>query len=496
MTLKRNIVANYISQLYVALVGILILPLYIKHMGAEAYGLIGFYAMLQSWFALLDLGLTPTIGRETARLRAGATTPLQFRQLFRSLSMIFIFIAMSAGGGLFLAAEYLSVHWLRFGLLSKDEVLLAVQIIAVCVALRWLGGLYRGVISGAEKQIWLSSFNCLIATLRFIAVFFSMWVYGFNAAVFFVHQFFVAVIELFGLLLMGRKFLPRVDQIIGWSLKPASKSLIFSLSIAFTSSVWVMVTQTDKMILSGLLSLSEYGHFSLAVLVASGILVLNGPVSSAVMPRLASLHASNDREQLIQLYRNATRFVAVITGPASVTLALCSKPLLEIWTGDASLAAESFFILSLYALGNCFLVMAAFPYYLQYARGNMTYHLIGNVIALILLVPSLVLSAKYFGGVGAGYAWLTINMFFALIWVTYVHSRLEKGLHWVWLKKDWMSIFIPSSMAACAIWAIMSFEYGVVVTLLQISIIAFASLFVALVSSGFLNAFIRFIVKR
>ena len=59
-----------------------------------------------------------------------------------------------------------------------------------------------------------------------------------------------------------------------------------------------------------------------------------------------------------------------------------------------------------------------------------------------------------------------------------------------------MSIFIPSSMAACAIWAIMSFEYGVVVTLLQISIIAFASLFVALVSSGFLNAFIKFIVKR
>ncbi len=64
MSLKKNIIANYASQLYVTGVGILILPLYIKYMGAEAYGLVGFFTMLQAWFAVLDLGLTPTIGRE------------------------------------------------------------------------------------------------------------------------------------------------------------------------------------------------------------------------------------------------------------------------------------------------------------------------------------------------------------------------------------------------------------------------------------------------
>lgn len=40
--LKKNIIANYASQLYSAGIGILILPLYIKYMGAEAYGLVGF----------------------------------------------------------------------------------------------------------------------------------------------------------------------------------------------------------------------------------------------------------------------------------------------------------------------------------------------------------------------------------------------------------------------------------------------------------------------
>ncbi|MCO6063096.1 polysaccharide biosynthesis protein, partial [Pseudomonas sp. MOB-449] len=77
----------------VAAVGILILPLYIKYMGAETYGLVGFYTMLQSWFPLLDLGLTPTISRESARYQGGAMSALAYRQLFRALSLIFACIA-------------------------------------------------------------------------------------------------------------------------------------------------------------------------------------------------------------------------------------------------------------------------------------------------------------------------------------------------------------------------------------------------------------------
>jgi O-antigen/teichoic acid export membrane protein len=67
MPLKKNILANYASQIYVTLIGIFMVPLYIKYMGAEAYGLVGFFAMLQAWFNLLDMGLTPTTARETAR---------------------------------------------------------------------------------------------------------------------------------------------------------------------------------------------------------------------------------------------------------------------------------------------------------------------------------------------------------------------------------------------------------------------------------------------
>ena len=446
MALRKNILANYASQLYVTGIGILILPLYVKYMGAEAYGLVGFFTMLQAWFALLDMGLTPTIGRETARYRGGSMSALAYRQLFRALSLIFIAVALVGGSSLLLLSDLVAEQWLKIETLDTKSVIIAVQIMAVSVALRWMCGLYRGVISGSERLVWLSAFNALIATLRFIAVFVSMWKFGFTPLVFFTHQLLVALLELGGLFWMGSRLLPRKESLlenIGWSFKPIKPVLKFALTIAFTSSIWVLVTQTDKLILSGILPLAEYGYFTLAVLVASGIMVISGPISIAIMPRMARLNAEGKHDEMIQVYRNATQLVTVICGSAAITMAFTAEMLLFAWTGDSELAQKAAPILRLYAIGNGFLALAAFPYYLQYALGNLRYHLIGNIIIAVVLIPSIIYAANIYGAVGAGWVWVGLNGLFLLFWVGFVHTKIEPGLHLKWLSVDILKIGLP-----------------------------------------------------
>ena len=499
MSLRNNIIANYISQIYVAAVGILILPLYIKYMGAEAYGLVGFFTMLQAWFGLLDMGLTPTIGRETARYRGGSMSALEYRQLFRALSSIFIFIALIGGGSLFFFSEFISTQWLNVSELGIEEVVVAVQIMAISVALRWLGGLYRGVITGSEKLVWLSAFNALVATLRFIAVFVTMSLYGFTPFVFFMHQLVVAIIEVTGLWLMNNRLLPSKagfkDQ-IGWSIEPVKPVLKFALTIAFTSSVWVLVTQTDKLVLSGILPLGEYGYFTLAVLVASGIMIISGPISSAIMPRMARLYAEGKKSDVITVYRNSTQVVSVISGAASVTIACCANSLLYAWTGDLALSEKAAPILSLYALGNGVLAVAAFPYYLQYAKGNLRYHLIGNAVLVCLLIPAIIFAATYYGGVGAGYVWLFMNAFFLLTWIAYVHYKLEPGLHLQWLFKDILAIYIP--MLAVAIPVIyFAFENeSRLLSLIYVAAVGLVLITIAALSSSLVRSFVTSKFKK
>ena len=170
MSLKKNILANYLSQFYVTLIGIVMVPMYINYMGAEAYGLVGFFAMLQAWFNLLDMGLTLTLVRETARFRGGVTDALSYRRLLRALEGIFLIVGLIGGSAMLAASGYIAHGWLQASQLPIAEVKTAIQLMAIIIALRWMCGLYRSAISGAERLVWLSGFNSMIATFRFVGV--------------------------------------------------------------------------------------------------------------------------------------------------------------------------------------------------------------------------------------------------------------------------------------------------------------------------------------
>ena len=496
MSFKRNILASYATQIYVTLVGILILPMYLKYMGAEAYGLVGFFTMLQAWFNLLDMGLTPTVARETARFQGGATDALSYRRLLRALQLIFFAVALLGGGAMFLSSGLIADKWLKVQTLPLAQVQSALQLMAVGVALRWMSGLYRGCISGAERLVWLGGFNAFVATLRFVGVLpILIWV-GHSPAVFFSYQLLVAIIELVGLAVKAHGLSPAISpgQALGWTpatlFSPIKPVLKFSLSIAFTSSVWVLVTQTDKLVLSKLLPLAEYGYFTLAVLAASGVMMVSGPVSSALMPRMARLQAEGDETGLIALYRNATQMVAAIAIPACLVLAFFAEQVLWVWTGDIQAAKQSAPILRLYSFGNGFLALSAFPYYLQFAKGDLTMHLRGNAIFMLVLVPSLIWATWMYGAIGAGYAWLASNALYFFAWVPLVHKRFKKELHRNWLVQDLASLLLVGVISVVILYLITPLYSKRTDVFCMLIVVGFFSVLTSVLSVKYIRIFI------
>ena len=489
MSLKKNIFANYVAQIYVTIVGIVMFPLYVKYMGAEAYGLVGFFAMLQVWFQLLDMGLTPTMSRETARFNGGACTALELRHLLRALERFFLGVAVLGAAAMWAGASTIALRWLKVQTLPLVEVEHALQLMAIIIALRWVSGLYRGAISGFEKQVWLSSFNSVVATCRFVLVMpLFLWA-GSSLGIFFGYQLVIAILELAVLVRKTYAMLPSVQS--GKSTpsdwRPVRRVLKFSLTIAFTSTVWVLITQTDKLILSKLLPLADYAYFTLAVLVASGVLTISSPISAALLPRLVKLNSAHDETGLIRLYRNATQLVGVIALPVCVVLALFSEKVLWAWTGDVALASKAAPVLTLYVIGNGVLIFAAFPYYLQFAKGDLKLHLIGNGIFVLLLIPSLIWASLRYGATGAGWAWLGSNVIAFALWLPKVHARFFKGLHTQWLLYDILPIALSSVVVGVAsqwffVWSI---HRGQVV----FQIVAFG--FLALLASCLCAPFVR-----
>lgn len=158
--------------------------------------------------------------------------------------------------------------------------------------------------------------------------------------------------------------------------------------------------------------------------------------------------AAGDEDGLIRLYRNSTQLVALIATPAAVMLAVFAEEILWAWTGNANIARHAAPVLTLYALGNGVLALAAFPYYLQYAKGDLKLHLAGNALFVVILIPSLVWATWHYGMTGAGYAWLGSNVLYFLVWVPKVHARFVSGLHFRWLSQDISLIVCVTAAAA------------------------------------------------
>lgn len=498
MSLKRNILANYASQIYVTLIGIVMVPMYVRYMGAEAYGLVGFFAMLQAWFQLLDMGLTPTLARETARFTGGATDALSLRRLLRAMEGIFIGVAVLGATTMMAGSSAIASSWLKVQQLPLDEVQNAIMLMAVIVALRWMCGLYKGAVNGFERLVWLSGFNIAVATARFVLVIPFFIFVGTTPTHFFSYQLVLAVVETVVLIFKTYRLLPTVVDTARtpWSWASLHGVLKFSASIAFTSSVWVLVTQTDKLVLSKLLPLADYAYFTLAVLVASGVMVISGPISGVLIPRLTKLAAAGNEVELVHLYRSGTQLVCVIAIPAALILAFFAETILWAWTCDADMARKAAPVLTLYALGNGVLALSAFPSYLQFAKGDLKMHMIGNAFFIVILIPSLIWTTSQYGMTGPGYAWLLGNIVYLVVWVPKVHHHFMPFVHVKWLFEDIFPILFPTILSVIILYLIVDFSQNRLDVAIRIIFICFTLVTVSALSSSILRPFILKSVNR
>lgn len=164
--LKKNLIANYLGQGWVAIMGLAFIPIYIKYLGIEAYGLIGLFALLQAWLSLLDMGMTPTLGREMARFTGGSHSAQSIRDLLRSIEVIAFGIAVLIAGGIALSANWIATSWLQAEALPAEVVAQAFMVMGLVTAIRFMESVYRSSIVGLQRQVLFNVVNSAMATLR------------------------------------------------------------------------------------------------------------------------------------------------------------------------------------------------------------------------------------------------------------------------------------------------------------------------------------------
>ena len=92
-----------------AILNMLFIPVYLKYIGSEGYGLIGIFASIQSILYILDSGLSTTINKELAGLSSGLSNKQKIVNLVKTLETIYWPVAMLAGIVAIIASYFLAM---------------------------------------------------------------------------------------------------------------------------------------------------------------------------------------------------------------------------------------------------------------------------------------------------------------------------------------------------------------------------------------------------
>jgi O-antigen/teichoic acid export membrane protein len=430
----RNTALSYAGQAYALLVGILIMPFYLGHLGAEAYGLIGFFSVVQAWLQLLDAGLSPSLVRAVAHQQGAAAAERSTGRLLRSFEMIFLPLAAMCCLAMYLGSEWIAVHWLNAKVLSPQTLIDCIGLMGVIIALRLYSTLYKSGIQGLEQHAWLNAANVIIATVRYFGGLLLVSVYSQDPIDFFVFQAVVGVIE--ALIFAARAYqqMPTPTWHTGFDWALVKPIVPFAANMSGAAILWIVLTQIDKVLLSELLPLHEYGYFSLVALITTGIMMLSNPVAQTLLPRLTVLMAEGRRDDMHALFLAAHRFICTFLFPLAALIALHADAMVYAWSGDQAAAQWCRSILPWYSLGSAIMAVSAFQFYLQYAYGEMRLHMWYSVVSALITVPVMVAAIHFHGAFGAAIAWFVLRVVSLAVWPAVVHNKLAPGIHSQWLR--------------------------------------------------------------
>ena len=492
MALKKNIFANYLGKGWRSLSGIFFVPFFISYLGTEAYAIIGLYIIIQTALPMfLNLGITPTITRETAKFRAEVVEKQSILNFLRTLEFFIFFIALLSMMVIWLFAQYYSTDWINSNDVLNESIKFSFQMIAVIVSIQFVDNIYRGALIGLQEQVWLNIVDIILITFKFVGILVYFYFAEASLEAFFIWQLLVTASSL--LIFYKKTYRVILNKETG--LVPVFDFTIVKQTWSFSSGVFLigltsmMFTQGDKLLLSNLVTLEELSYYILAATLSGIIPILTLPISQAFYPRMIDYESNKNYEKLNDLYHLGSQAIAVILGVVTLTVFNFATEIAEMWLGNTEVSLHVVPILKVLIVGYFINGLLSLGAHLQLAYGWTSLMLKSNLVGILILIPLSLYLIPEVGVIGMAYVYLLLNIGYIIFNVHYLHRRILKKEKLKWYLQD--NLLIISGMFCGGIIFNTYFTMNDYTFLKIVFFVVFISIIGMLSSSAFLLYFFK-----
>lgn len=430
--LRRNVFANLTGQLFVAVIQIAMIPVYVRYLGVEAYGLVGVYLSVQAFAQLLDFGMSPAVNRQMARLAVLSTDPASARDFVRTSEAIYLSIGGLLGAVLFLAAPVAATRWFQDVSMPAPLVVRGLRMIAMLVAAQWSLTFYQGALLGLNRHVELNIVRACGAALAAAGAVVVLARVSPTADAFFAWQTVVAVAQVAVLAILVWRSLGgplsgrfRLDALHG--------ALGFAAGMTAVTATATLLTQMDRLVLTRMVPLEQFGYYSIAAVVGGGLTAFVNALFSTMFPMFSRLAAGRNVDELRRQYRRMWGVMTALTVPFAVAIIAFRTEVFWLWTAEAETTRVAAPLAGWLVVGAALNGAMAVVYALQLAYGATGLALRLNLLLCLLAIPVLTLLIRTDGVRGAAMAWAGLNAVYVLIGIPATARTIEVAgvLPWV-----------------------------------------------------------------
>jgi O-antigen/teichoic acid export membrane protein len=486
-SLKANIFANFIGNGWGAILSIVFVPIYLKNIGAEGYGLIGIFASLQVVLSLLDSGLSTTLNKELARLSVLSNKEQQIRNLVKTLGSIYWIMSFLAGLIALGLSPILAKYWVQPKELSINIITYSFILLSGSLIFQFPSGFYSGGLLGLQRQVILNFIKITFATIRSVGSVFVLIFVSKSLLVFFGWALFINILQAFTLRYFLWFYLPKSHLKAQFDRDEFKKIWKFAAGMMGISLTAILLTQIDKIILSKILSLDDFGYYTIACSLGLMLYQIIIPLTQSYFPKFSNLVSLQNEKGLKDIYHQASQLISIFVLPSTLVLMFFSKELIFIWTKNPITTQNTWLITSIYAFGTGINGLMNIPYLLTLSYGWTRLGFYQNILFLILMIPLIIFLAMKYGAIGGAITWVVINLLYFFITPVIIHKKLLIGEANKWYINDTLIPLLASlSVVLIAKYTILNTPHSRWYMLLLIIIVGISSLLSAI---GFTNIF-------
>ncbi len=408
--MKRNIIANYLGAACVALGPVLALPWYLSSLGPELFGLIGFVALMQAIMGLIDAGTAQALVRAVAvqiEDEEGTGNHSGAANLLLGFERLYWAFALGAGGLILMFSQEIARHWLVLEKVSVSQGQYALWGAAVIFMLQFPGSVYRSVLVGAQAQVRLSGVLAVAAVVRHFGgvVVVSIWP---TLSAYLLWQAVIAGLETLVRARLAWDTLGFTRRKSRWD--DVQMRQLWKTIAGMSAATWLgaLTVQMDRIFVSKMVSIEQFGYYTIAATVATGLLQLVYPMMQAALPRAVQLR--DDELGLRRLSVRLSGIFALMVVGGGFGFAVLGKWVLGLWLKDAFAVEFVYPILSLLLVGTGLnaLYNVGYMHWVVHQKTQKIMQVNGLALLLsVLLIPPLVIA---YGPIGAAFGWLTMNL--------------------------------------------------------------------------------------